>query len=90
MSRYAKFLIATREVTDVADHPIQLLDNERGVFDVVLLDLEPLDGTRIGDLVEVRDDPEDRPPYDEVMAQLGEDTHDDEDTGSKPKPDAAS
>jgi hypothetical protein len=55
VGRYAKIVPATGEVIDVSDHVIQLLDDERGVFEVVAIDLEPLDGLRPGDYVEVRD-----------------------------------
>lgn len=54
MGRYAKIIATTGEVLDVQNHPIQLLDEERGVFEVVELDLEPLDGLRPGDHVERR------------------------------------
>ena len=62
MSRYAKIIAKTGVVVDVQDHPIQLADEERGVFDVVQLSLEPLDGTHIGDIVEVHEDDSDLIP----------------------------
>lgn len=71
MGRYAKIIADTGEVLDVQDHPIQLLDEERGVFDVVELDLEPIDGLRPGDHVERRYQPtaEDRAAFEAALEE---------------------
>ena len=48
---FAKITLNDGSVSQIADEPIQIADDERGIFECVEIDEQPLDGLHVGDIV---------------------------------------